>query len=96
MRGDWWKDSREIAAKADLAELLRCQADEGLRKRSRSKYSTQSMKMCGRTLLVLVRVYLQQLDYFLAQFLILIIVRRELDGAVSLIVSFCPRSSGIV
>jgi len=29
VRGDWWKDSREIAAKADLAELLRCQADEG-------------------------------------------------------------------
>ena len=29
MIGDWWKDSREIAAKADLAELLRCQADEG-------------------------------------------------------------------
>ncbi len=54
------------------------------------------MKMCGRTLLVLVRVYLQQLDYFLEQFLNLIIVRRELDGAVSLIVSFCPRSSGIV
>ena len=54
------------------------------------------MKMCGRPLLVSVRVYSQQLDYFLAQFLNLIIVRRELDGAVSLIVSFCPRSSGIV